>query len=156
MTMDADHEKLLDELRSLVNRVDPVPEEVTKFADAALGWRRLDAELAELLSDSALESATAAAAVRGGARARSLTFGSSELEIGLEVQSDGARVSILGQLSPAARATIQVQRDDGTSVATAEADELGRFRLELEGGGRIRLQVIRKNEAAVETSWIGV
>src|SRR5207247_10887645 len=80
MTMDADHEKLLDELRSLVNRVDPVPEEVTKFADAALGWRRVDAELAELLSDTALESQAAAAAVRSGPRVRSLTFASRGLE----------------------------------------------------------------------------
>jgi hypothetical protein len=47
---------LVAELRTLVARVDPVPPLVTQVAKAALGWRRLDADLAELLSDSALET----------------------------------------------------------------------------------------------------
>ena len=63
------HEDLLAELRLLANDVDPVPPEVTAFADAALGWRRIDAELAELLSDSLLESRAAALTRSGVARA---------------------------------------------------------------------------------------
>jgi hypothetical protein len=155
MTMD-DQEKLLDELRLLVNRVDPVPDEVTAFADAALGWRRVDAELAELLSDSALESESAAAAVRGGTRARSLTFQSGELEIDVEIRREDRAVTVLGQLSPSAPASIQAQLDDATIVATTEADELGRFRFELSAGGRMRLHVVRAHEPPVETSWISI
>ena len=155
MTVDDDHEKLLEELRLLVNQVDPVPPEVTKFADAALSWRRIDAELADLLSDTALESAASAAAVRGGERARSVSFRSSDLEIDLEIQrADGGGVSILGQLAPAARAAIEVQRDDESKLASAEADDLGRFRLELPEAGRVRLRVVREERAPVETSWI--
>ena len=59
-------EEVLRELRSLVDEVDPVPAEVTAFAKAALGWRRIDADLAELLSDSALEPETAALTRSGG------------------------------------------------------------------------------------------
>jgi hypothetical protein len=154
MTVDDDHETLLDELRLLVNQVDPVPADVTKFADAALGWRRIDAELADLLSDTALESAVSAAAVRGGERARSVTFRSSDLEIDLEIQRADGRVTILGQLAPAGRAWIEVQRDDESTVAPAEADDLGRFRLELAEAGRVRLRVARDEQAPVETSWI--
>ena len=154
MTVDDDHEKLLEELRLLVNEVDPVPEEVTKFADAALGLRRLDAELADLLSDSALESAASAAAVRGGERARSVTFRSSDLEIDLEIQRGDGGVTILGQLAPAGRASIEVQRDDEAKLASVEADDLGRFRLELAEAGRVRLRVARDKQAPVETSWI--
>ena len=63
---------LLDELRRLARAVDPVPDEVTAYARAALGWRRVDAELAELLADSRLE---ALSSTRSGAEtARSLTF----------------------------------------------------------------------------------
>ena len=60
-------ERLADELRALVAPSTPCPAEVEAFAKAALGWRRLDADLAELLSDSALE-AEALAGVRGGGR----------------------------------------------------------------------------------------
>jgi hypothetical protein len=154
MTMDPEQDKLLDELRLLVNRVDPIPEEVTAFADAALGWRRIDAELAELLSDSVLESAAHAGAVRGGTDARSVTFRSTGLEIDLEIQTGEDGVIVLGQLAPTVRASIDVQRDDASIIASAETDALGRFRLELAEGGRIRLQVVREREPAVVTSWI--
>ena len=154
MTMD-DQEKLLDELRLLVNRVDPVPQEVTAFADAALGWRRIDAELADLLSDTALESEAAAAAVRSGTRARAVTFRATGLEIDLEIRGADHGVTVLGQLAPGSRASIQVQRDDMT-IATADADEHGRFRFESMETGRVRLQILRENEPPVQTSWISI
>src|SRR5262249_28448010 len=77
-------ERLLEELRQLVREVDPVPDDVTSFARAALGWRRIDAELAELLSDSVLES-EALAGVRGVARARVVSFRASDLELDVEI-----------------------------------------------------------------------
>jgi hypothetical protein len=149
------HEDLLAELRLLGNDVDPVPAEVNAFADAALGWRRIDAELAELLSDSALESA---AAVRTGGRsdARSLTFRASDLEIDVEVRDAEPGVILLAQLAPPAAASIDVQRDDSSIIATVEADSLGRFRIELAERGRIRLRIRRESQPPVETSWITV
>jgi hypothetical protein len=154
MRMDEDHEKLLEELRLLVNLVDPVPAEVTKFADAALGWRRIDAELAELLSDSALESAASAAAIRGGESARSVTFRSRDLEIYLEIQTGDGGVIILGQIAPAGHALVEVERDDESKLAATAADDLGRFRVELAKAGRVRLRVTRDEQTPVETSWI--
>ena len=50
--MDDPDDTLVSELREYFARVDPVPPLVTEAAKAALGWRRLDADLAELLSDS--------------------------------------------------------------------------------------------------------
>jgi hypothetical protein len=134
--------------------VDPVPDEVAAYAKAALGWRRIDAELAELLVDSRLE----ALATRSVSEAaRSLTFRASDLDVDVELEPDDAGVSLLGQLAPAGSARIEAQRDDGTTVATADADELGRFRLMLEAGARVRLIVRREPPAApVETSWIDV
>jgi len=139
---------LLEELRSVLRRTDPVPAEVTDFAQAALGWRRLDAELAELLEDSALASESAALARGGGPR--SLTFRSDDLTIDVEL-GPGA---LLGQLSPPpAGATVELQDEEGAAVATTESDTLGRFRLELEGEGRRRLRVVRPDAVPVETSW---
>jgi hypothetical protein len=150
---------LQDELRALIDRVDPVPAEVTEFARAALGWRRLDSDLAELLADSALDVEVAALTRSTGLRARWLTFRAAELSIDVEVQADGDERTLLGQLAPpCAGATVEVQAADGTAAATALADELGRFRLTLENGGRVRLRILRPEpgSAPVETSWLAV
>jgi hypothetical protein len=150
--MNADpNDELFEELRSVLHRTDPVPAEVTDFAKTALGWRRLDAELAELLEDSALES-EAPALARGAAGVRSLTFRSDELTIDVEVQPG----MLLGQLAPAAAATIELQVENGSVAATAESDALGRFRLPVQGDGRFRLRVLRPGASAVETSWFSI
>jgi hypothetical protein len=151
-----DDERILGELRQLAREVDPVPDDVTAFAQAALGWRRIDAELAELLSDSALDS-EALAGTRGTARARVVTFRATDLELDVEIRGADPGLILLGQLAPPGPAAIEVQRDDGSTAATLEADELGRFRVALAEGGRIRLLVRREPPApAVETSWVEV
>ena len=157
MTGPEPSEELLYDLRRLAGQVDPIPNEVTSFAKAAVGWRRIDAELAELLSDSALDPARASLARSGVARARSVTFRAEDLEIGLSIQGDGPGLVLLGQLAPPGQASVEVQRDDSSVSANAKADELGRFRIELTEGGRIRLRVLRKSPASpIETSWIGI
>jgi hypothetical protein len=149
-------EELMDELRSVLARVDPVPAEVTEFAKAALGWRRLDAELAELLADSVLE-ADSAAGVRSEGGSRWITFRSADLAIDLELQIDGDSRLVLGQLAPPLEdATIEVQTADGMVLASARSDALGRFRLEVSAGGTVRLRVTRPAGPAVETSWLSV
>jgi hypothetical protein len=148
VTSDPDDE-LLGELRSVLRRTDPVPGDVTDFAKAALGLRRLDADLAELLDDSVLESTALA---RGG-DARSLTFRSEDLTIDVELQPG----ALLGQLAPAPEAAeVTLQDAEGTALATTAADALGRVRLALEGDGRRRLRVTRPGAAPVETSWFTV
>ena len=152
MTPEPDDE-LVEELRSVLRRTDPVPAEVTDFAKAALGWRRLDAELAELLEDSALESESPALTRGGGGR--SLTFRSEDLTIDVEIE-DG---HLLGQLAPPpAAATVELQSEDGAVAATVDSDRLGRFRLELVGEGRFRFRVVRREPAGapVETSWFSL
>jgi hypothetical protein len=155
MTMsDSDDDRLLAELRRLAREVDAVPDEVGAYAKAALGWRRVDAELAELLSDSQLDRSTAAAIRSGQAQVRSVTFRATDLEIALEIHHEPALL-ILGQLVPAVRAYVEIQRDDGATAPGVESDPLGRFRIELERGGRIRLLVRREAPAPlVETSWL--
>lgn len=149
---------LMTELRGVLGRVDPPPREVTEFAKAALGWRRLDAELAELLADSALE-AEGAGLTRGGDSARSLTFRTDDLTIDVELLADAATRTLLGQLAPPpAAATVEVQTADGAIAATADSDALGRFRLRLEESGRIRLRIVRHDPpgAPIETSWLSL
>jgi hypothetical protein len=144
---------LLGQLRRLARTVDPVPNEVTAYARAALGWRRVDAELAELLADSRLEAPSGTRSIAESMR--SLTFRSTDVELDVEIEESGDRLLLLGQLAPSTKAQIDVQRDDGKILASTSGDDLGRFRFELPVGGRIRL-VVRRGAPAppIETSWI--
>ena len=149
-------ERLLGELRLLAADVDPVPAQVTLFANAALDWRRMDAALAELLSDSLLEPESVASVRSGVAKARAVTFRASDLDLDVEIQEADPGLVLLGQLDPPARAEVHVQRDDSSIAVTSEADELGRFRVELPAGGRVRILVRRAEAPPVETSWISI
>lgn len=156
-----DHEKdeaLVDELRSFFAEVDPVPELVSVTAKASLGWRRLDADLAELLSDSALEDEALALARGGGVPVRSLTFSATELTIDLEIHHHDDPPTLLGQLSPPGAAGIEIQTIDDQLVAI-ETDHLGRFRVSLPARGPIRLRVRdrqRRSRITAETSWVTI
>jgi hypothetical protein len=151
-------DELLGGLRELFDRVDPPPQEVTEFARAALGWRSLEADLAELLEDSALETGLATATRSGAATSRRLSFRGAELAIEVEVgpEAEGSR-RVMGMLVPASgMVTIEVQELEGGILATVETDVLGRFRLELPDARRIRFRVARSDGPPVESSWVSL
>jgi hypothetical protein len=102
-------EQLMSELRAFFAEVDPVPSLVTETPKASLGWRRLDADLAELLSDSALEEESSAVARGGGAPVRAVTFSSGSLTIDIEVHVDDQTRTLLGQLSPPEPVQLEIQ-----------------------------------------------
>lgn len=152
-------EPLVAELRELFAHADPVPPLVTELAKASLGWRRLDAELAELLSDSLLQEPETAG-VRGGGDGlpvRSVRFRASANTIDIDVHIDGEERTLLGQITPPASAQVEVHSTEGT-LATAQSDELGRFRARLPRGGLIRLVIDDGPELGrhVVTSWITI
>ena len=146
-------EALIEQLRNAFG-ADGVPPNVTEAAKAALTWRRVDAELAELLSDSALDAEPALA--RGEALVRSVTFSAGKTIVELEIHQDGKRRTLLGQLSPAATRTVEVQGADGSAAEPVRSDLLGRFRIGLERGGTVRLKLSGGNGAVIETAWIPI
>ena len=153
---DDEHEQLVDELRDLFATDDPVPALVTQAAKAALGWRRIDAELAELLADSALDAEALAVARGTRATLRSMSFSAGRLTIDVEIHGEGADRIALGQLSPPGRARIELQSADQAASTVVDSDNLGRFRTKLPASGSIRLRVASDPALAnwVETSWI--
>ena len=146
-------EALIDQLRD-VFRADAVPPSVIEAAKAALTWRRIDAELAELLSDSALDAEPALA--RGAALVRAVSFSAGKTIVELEIHHDRDRRSLLGQMSPAATWTVEVQRADGSAAEPVRSDLLGRFRIALEHGGTIRLRLTGGDGTLIETAWIPI
>ena len=87
MSDSANHqeENLLSLLRRGLEQSDPSPADVAEFAKAALSWRTIDADLAQLSYDSIDESDSVS--VRGVATSRMLAFESEELTIDLEHDS---------------------------------------------------------------------
>ena len=151
--LDERDEALIEQLRNTL-QADAVPQSVTDAAKAALSWRRIDAELAELLSDSALDAEPALA--RGEAVVRSVSFSAGKTIVELEVHQDRERRTLLGQLSPAATWTVEVQGTDGSAAEPVRSDLLGRFRIALQRGGTIRLRLSGAEGAVIETAWIPI
>jgi hypothetical protein len=155
-------EELLARLRELLAEVDPMTPVLLEQARLALGWRTLDAELAELSYDS-LADREMAAAVRDGGSAgpRLLGFecevaadGESMLTVDVEVTVERGRACLLGQIMPAAPAVVSVLSSARPSAAVeVTADELGRFRVEPVPSGPVRLRV-RAGGRTVDTSWV--
>jgi hypothetical protein len=113
--------RLLELLRRGLESTDPVPTDVTEFAMAALTWRTIDAELAEVAFDSASEDTPSG--VRGPGAERMLSFETATLSIDIEYRSSTRRV--VGQVAPPQPATVELHHSKGT--VTTVADDLGRF-----------------------------
>ena len=148
-------ELLLTELRRVALLLDPLPTRLVHAARESLTWRSVDAELAALLSDSALEDERAAL-VRSTAGLRAVAFESSAVTIELDVVAAGSRRTLVGQLVPPAPAAVEVQTTGPrTSV---DADAQGVFRFEDVPSGQMRLRVTGHPDAdgPVETSWITI
>ncbi len=129
------------ELRAIFAHLDPVPQLLDDAARAAFGWRTVDAEIAELLRDSADATDDAALLVRSGGGPRQLSFESPQLGIEIEVTETGPRERRLaGQLLPPGDATVTLERPDAEPLSV-QADDLGRFLLDGLRAGVMRLRV---------------
>jgi hypothetical protein len=132
---------ILASLRGAAAIREPVPPCVLQAAREAFAWRLIDAELAELVADSACELAYAG--TRGEGQPRLVTFevpGGTSLE--LEADSHGAAIRLLGQVLPARPGTAEVQHLGGSLVVPV--DELGRFAAHgiCPGPMRVRLHLV--------------
>lgn len=148
-------ELLLTELRRVAALLDPMPERLVRAGRESLTWRSVDAELAALLSDSAVEDERAAL-VRSTAGLRAVAFESNALTIELDVLVDGPRRTLVGQLVPAAPAAVEVQTAELRTTVAADAQ--GVFRVENVPAGQMRLRVTGHpaSDSPTETSWITI
>jgi hypothetical protein len=124
---DHDDETLVADLRRVLSAADPVPEHVALAARIAIEWGALEAELAELVHDSAVDEPLLA--VRGDAGPRELTFEAPDLTIEIEAEMEsseaGDSIRIVGQLVPPQAAHVAIRIGD--EVVPVRADERGRF-----------------------------
>jgi hypothetical protein len=153
MRDERDDDRLEEELRRLAARADPVPPELLDGAAGAFAWRDIDAELAELVFDSLLDT-DAAAAVRGSPDRRLVSFEAGELAIDVEVTASGAGRTVMGQIVPPRRGQVDLRRPGET--VTVEADELGRFRSGPLRPGPLSLRLRTADGGPVVTDWLAL
>jgi hypothetical protein len=113
------HDELGAALRRVLADADPLPPAALESARAALGWRDLEAQLAQLLSAPDRELS----GLRGHPRLLSFTTG--QVVIDVEVSSDDGAVRLLGQLEPAGEAEIIIESAAEPRVVVADGH--GRF-----------------------------
>ena len=141
-----DDDVLLEVLGEALNEVEPLPDDLcaTVFA-AAFSSRDLNAELAELISDSAL----AAVGVRddsGGERL--LSFAAAGMLIDLDFTGHDV---ISGVIAPSADATATLETADG--LVPLAVDDLGRFTARTTSR-RLRVSISRRDQSRVVTQWV--
>ncbi|MDQ3783085.1 MAG: hypothetical protein M3349_09145 [Actinomycetota bacterium] len=146
MTM-TDDQLMADLARALV-LTDPVPATVTEFAKASFDWRDIDAQMAELVYDSAEAGLVG---VRGDEQSRQLTFRAPGVEIEVELVSERSR-RIVGQLVPPQETVVEL-RFDGSALETT-TDRLGRFSFDDVPTGPISLRCNVGDDQSVRTDWV--
>ena len=152
MTGAADDE-LLARLAATLRGAHEPPAGVAELARLSYGLRDLDAQLAELVADSAVDSTAGVRASTGPARL--LTFAADEAELELQVAPAGEGWAVVGQLVPPGSAVVRAEpATAAASAVTADADDLGRFALDLPAGGSWRLVCTRGESTVVVTAWV--
>lgn len=143
----ADDDELMERLRRIAAVVDPVPERVLDDGRAALLTRGLDAELAELLLDSAAESAQ----VRGdGDEMRLLSFYVHDVSVEVQVEYEDGGVSVRGLVDGA---TGPLELEFGAGRRSLSVDEEGAFATRLSRGAA-RFWLRTRGGRVVRTSWV--
>ncbi len=134
MNGEGDDSEMMDQLRrALIS--DRPPEELLTAAKASFTWRSVDAELAELLSDSSTEALTG---VRSGDGPRTLEFASAASSVALEIVESGPAIGLRGQISPSGPTEVVVEST--TASLTLAIDGDGWFNGTVNLTGNIRLR----------------
>lgn len=142
---------LLQELRVLAGKVDPIPSDTVFAARSAFAFRRIDAELAELSEDSL-------AAMRAGEAGeeeteRVLTFTVGERSIEMEAMAEATGWRLVGQLVPPTQGHVTVRSGSGDHVDEFDTDSLGRFANSVTAGG-VSLTVTWADGRKADTQWV--
>jgi hypothetical protein len=152
--MTGSDDELIDRLRRIAVRSDPVPESLLVAARAAFALRDIDARVAELVRDSAIDvPATATRATRGDARMLSFEAGDTVIECEVIARA-GAR-DISGQLSGAAASSLEAQVAGSPPVSVALGAH-GWFSVRGLSSGPFRLRCRMPDGETLATSWTSV
>lgn len=145
-------EALLADLRRIAARVDPVPPMVIENARAALALHRLDAELLDLVRDSADENADLVA-VRGDNDVRMFSFEFPPVTVEVQVTETGGWCDLVAHVSGIDLADARVEtRSDRRELDTDD----GTLVVDRVPSGLVRLTLGAADGRRFATSWVRV
>lgn len=147
-----DEEEILDELRRIADTIDPVPSLVIESARATFALRRLDAELIELVRDSA-EDPSRLATVRGVGDIRMLSFEFQRLTVELQVTERDDLRDLVAHVSGVELATARLESE--SSRREVPVDD-GVLVIDRVAAGLVRLHLSTTDGQAYATSWISI
>jgi hypothetical protein len=142
-----------DELVARLSRIaaltDPVPELLLAAARDAFGLRELDARVADLVRDSAID--LPATAVRGPGP-RMLSFESGDIAVECEITAHLSRRDVFGQLVGGEASLLDAQVA-GEEAVTVSVDADGCFGVRDLPAGPVRLRCPLADGTTLVTSW---
>jgi len=144
----ADDEELLDLLKSMLTGASAVPAAVTAAARAAFETRSLEAELAALIYDSAIDDRLLAGSRGPADPARILVFRAEESTVEVEF-ADGRA---LGQIDPASPGTVSLESPQA-QLGQAQIDSTGCFVIAGSFSGLVRIVLHSPEDAQLVTEW---
>ena len=154
MTPRTDHtdDALLEDLRRVLDIVDGEAPDSTQLARAALSWRSLDSELAEMIHDSAVDGHDLLVRDTNDGH-RVMSFANDEVRI--DVEFSGSQ--LVGQIVPPTPAIIELYREGSQPADSTTADEFGAFVLTDVDPGPLSL-VCRSEDGrvSIRTSWTAI
>jgi hypothetical protein len=142
-------DELIAQLREIAAETDPVPEPLLEAARSAFELRDLDAKLAELVHDSALDAP--AVTMRGAGTERMLSFVVRDLAVECQITAHGSQRDLLGQLVGGQAEEMDVQVTG--AVSTVPVSSGGRFSVRGLPAGPFRLRCRLADGTGLVTSW---
>lgn len=158
-----DEERILADLRRIAASVDPVPSHVVECARAALSLRRLDAELLDLVRDSA-DDRSGLLMVRGESDVRMLSFEFPPVTVEVQVTEQHGGCDLVAHVSGIELAGAQVEAQEA-QMGTRTASRPDRRDLDTDDGtlvverlpsGLVRLHLTSVDGRLYATSWIRI
>lgn len=141
-------------LRSVTGEADPVPSLVLDSARAAFAMRDVDAELAELVADSAYDDeGLLTRSVVSDVRMLSFECGTVTVEIDAESDPSSRSLRLQGMAVGATGDVVIVRGDSRTSVPLGDD---GRFDAGTVPPGPLRLELTTSDGRRVTTSWVSI
>jgi len=129
--------EILDGIRALFERLDPMPAELPERVRFSLAMRGLESEVARLVT----EEDPRLVGARGAERSRTVTFDSASLGIIIRIEENkNGSVRIDGWLAPPQPREIEMQTSAET--LSVSSDEEGRFAFAEVPRGTARLVVV--------------
>jgi hypothetical protein len=148
MTGHLSDDELMRVLKVALEAADAVPEHALAAAREILSPSGFEAELAELVFDSAVDGLVG---VRSVETARQVTFRAPGVEIEIMMMAEGGR-RLIGQLVPPQTATIELHFDG--QVRETGTDNLGRFQFSDVPTGSIQLAIATQGGGRIITEWM--